>query len=137
MNGGQHLLISTSHGTPPSRDTSSDPAAHCDEWKTPQFNRTGNSPLSLRNAALIEDKDGHVPGSRTEWTELDFPPLGDPKGDRKSSSGVWGEKKPSPVEVETEDQADRFVLFLAAFNHTLRDLPATKGPRALPQLRLL
>lgn len=128
--GSQHRFISASI------DTSSAPAVHHGEWKTSQFDRTDNSSQSLRNAAPVDDQSAmlsHIVGPRMEWTESDFPPLGDPKGDRKSGSVVWGERKPSYIQVGNEDQTNGSVPFSVFFNIFL---PATIGPRALP-LRLL
>lgn len=53
------------------------------------------SPQSLGNLALPDAKD-----ARVEWSEMDFPPLSDVRGERRTEHGVWGEKKPSELGAE-------------------------------------
>lgn len=45
--------------------------------------------------------------AKIDWTETDFPPLGDVKEGRKTEWGVWGEKKVSGVD---KGRADWFVV---------------------------
>jgi hypothetical protein len=62
------------------------------------------SPQSTMNFLLFDDKDESSP-VRVEWSEMDFPPLGDVRGERRAEYGVWGEKKPY------DHEADRCVVF--------------------------
>lgn len=68
----------------------------------PHLNR--GSPQSSSHITLFDVKDELSP-VRVEWSEVDFPPLSDVRGERRTEYGVWGEKKPSDLD------ADGYVVF--------------------------
>jgi hypothetical protein len=55
-----------------------------------------------------DGKVGRSVGARADWTEMDFPPLGDSKGEHKTDCGVWGGRT---TRLEKEEVA-KFVIFL-------------------------
>ncbi|KAF7311102.1 RNA binding protein [Mycena chlorophos] len=70
---------------------------------------------------------GHAEG--VEWTsDVDFPPLGDAKSDRRTENGVWADKK-SP-RVETEERAPSQLSVVIAENDDQNELVATAGGEA-------
>jgi len=50
-----------------------------------------------------------------EWTEKDFPPLGDYKGERRTETGVWADKRV----LKVDSGSNRFV---ARFPNVIRTL---------------
>ena len=73
------------------------------------------SPRSIQNSTLLEGIGGKVGisvGARSDWTETDFPPLGDSKGERKADCGVWGERS---TKTENEE-AVMFVVSVPSWN---------------------
>lgn len=69
------------------------------------------SPQSSRNLTLfdVKNESSHV---RLEWSEMDFPPLSDVRGGRRTEYGVWGEKKASDLD------ADGYVASIKVFEQT-------------------
>lgn len=77
------------------------------------------SPQSLRNIPLFDVKDEPSP-VRVEWSEMDFPPLSDVRGERRTEYGVWGEKRASDLD------ADGYVASMKVFEQTINSI--STGP---------
>ena len=57
---------------------------------------------------LVGMEEGTFPDvKKVGWTETDFPPLCDLKGDRRVENGVWSEKKAA----SDKEDVDAFVRF--------------------------
>ncbi|KAJ7161358.1 hypothetical protein C8R43DRAFT_331590 [Mycena crocata] len=62
-----------------------------DDWKRITVpGQVYDSSASFRSPAFF---DASPKGSQVEWTDVDFPPLGEVKGDRRAERGVWADKK--------------------------------------------
>ncbi|KAJ7293117.1 hypothetical protein C8J57DRAFT_16551 [Mycena rebaudengoi] len=78
-------------------------STNVDDWKRitiPSPAQGYDSSASFRSPAFLERSQN---GSNTQWTDMDFPPLGDAKTDRRAEQGVWGDKK-LPRSGESEDK---------------------------------
>lgn len=93
----------------------------------------------LSHDSTLVDGGGQVRTSTIDWTE-EFPPLGDPKGERKlDTCGVWGEKKHQLLESEKQEEADGsvtlcsgpspiLILLTTAYNHLVGDSGLLSSP---------
>ncbi|KAJ6621088.1 hypothetical protein B0H10DRAFT_2215358 [Mycena sp. CBHHK59/15] len=97
------LALQTGHSA--IDDSLSSSSANNDDWKrivVPSPGQSYDSSASFRSPGFLE---GSSNGSRVKWTDVDFPPLGDAKGDRRAEQGVWADKKlPNAGEKEERDR---------------------------------
>ncbi|KAJ6504401.1 hypothetical protein DFH09DRAFT_292099 [Mycena vulgaris] len=83
----------STHGNTSADASFSVSSANTDDWKritVPLPAQTYDSSASFRSAGFL---DASPRGSKVGWTDVDFPPLGDVKGDRRAERGVWADKK--------------------------------------------
>ncbi|KAJ6575338.1 hypothetical protein B0H19DRAFT_1254903 [Mycena capillaripes] len=85
-----------------------------DDWKRitiPSPGQCYDSSASFRGPGFF---DTFPQGSKAEWTDVDFPPLGDSRTDRKTERGVWAEKKAYKDSQSDEDEGrDRPAVVIA------------------------
>ncbi|KAJ7596658.1 hypothetical protein C8J56DRAFT_292852 [Mycena floridula] len=80
-------------------------------WILPQPPTMGESPCTSQNSefTLVDEKTGRRSrDANGQWNDFDFPPLGDPKNERRTDfCGVWGEKKAKSEDYkEAEFESD-------------------------------
>ncbi|KAJ7651730.1 hypothetical protein DFH06DRAFT_552250 [Mycena polygramma] len=101
------------HGGSSSDVSFSVSSTNTDDWKritVPSPGRCYDSSASFRGPGFLDAS----PQSKAEWTDVDFPPLGDSKADRKAERGVWVDKKVFKEGEEGED--DRLSVVIAGDN---------------------
>ncbi|KAJ7675396.1 hypothetical protein B0H17DRAFT_135636 [Mycena rosella] len=80
----------TSHGNTSSDVSFSVCSTNTDDWKRISPVQSYDSSASFRSPGFL---DASPTRSRVGWTDIDFPPLGDTKADRRAEQGVWADKK--------------------------------------------
>ncbi|KAJ7109996.1 hypothetical protein C8R44DRAFT_884008 [Mycena epipterygia] len=81
-------------------------STNTDDWKRitlPLPGQVYDSSASFRSPGFLYASAKGL-GSKVEWTDIDFPPLGDSKADRKAEQGVWADKKPCKSGEEGRDR---------------------------------
>ncbi|KAJ7446435.1 hypothetical protein B0H11DRAFT_2336849 [Mycena galericulata] len=90
-----HSVHSAAGGLPLHGDVTTDvsfslPSTNADDWKKIAVPaQPYDSSASFRSPGFRDAS----PNASKEWTDVDFPPLGDSKGDRRAERGVWADKK--------------------------------------------
>ncbi|KAJ7040393.1 hypothetical protein C8F04DRAFT_255421 [Mycena alexandri] len=88
------------HGNSSAEVSFSVSSTNTDDWKritAPSPGQCYDSSASFRSAGFFD------PPAK-KWTEVDFPPLGDSKSDRRAEQGVWADKKAYKGEGELPDR---------------------------------
>ncbi|KAJ7103313.1 hypothetical protein B0H15DRAFT_206570 [Mycena belliarum] len=67
-------------------------STNTDDWKriSPLPTQDYDSSASFRSPGFV---DASPKAPKVEWSDNDFPPLGDTKADRRAEQGVWADKK--------------------------------------------
>ncbi|KAJ7492410.1 hypothetical protein FB451DRAFT_531569 [Mycena latifolia] len=85
-------------------------SSNTDDWKritVPLPAQGYDSSASFRSPGYL---DASPKDSKVEWTDIDFPPLGDSKADRRAERGVWAEKMGKGCEGEGRDRSLSVVI---------------------------
>ncbi|KAJ7170094.1 hypothetical protein C8R46DRAFT_223301 [Mycena filopes] len=94
------------HGNSSGEVSFSVSSTNTDDWKR----ITVPSPVQSYDSSASFRSPGFFDASPKQWTEVDFPPLGDSKSDRRAERGVWVDKKGGESEFKDRPRSSLSVI---------------------------